>query len=255
MSIESRVPAAPSVTIAISTLGTGILTLDLPPQRAEIVWLVLVQAPPADMPPPVRADLTVVPLTGRGLSRSRNAALDHCTTPYLLFSDDDMTLRLDAVMALAEVLEQAPELGFVAGWRVGRRPDGAGEARLSRRNSGRICAPELLVRAAAVRDAGVRFDPAFGVGSPQPIGEDYVFVCDMLHAGLKGRSVPVETGAHAGSSTGADWGDPVIQEARRAVLRRCFGPLHLPVRALYAWHHRQDLGGLWGAVGFLSGKG
>lgn len=250
MTIESRVPDAPFVTIAISTMGTGVMALDLPLPRDGIVWLVLVQAPPADMQLPARSDVRVVPLTGRGLSQSRNAALDHCTTPYLLFSDDDMTLRLDAILALAEVLERCPELDFVAGWRVGRMSEGAGEARLTRRNSGRICAPELMVRAPAVTRAGVRFDPDFGVGSPQPIGEDYVFVCDMLRAGSQGQSVPVETGSHEGSSTGADWQDPVIQAARRAVLRRCFGPLHLPVRAIYAWRHRRELGGVWGALGF-----
>lgn len=238
------------VTIAISTFGTGFEGVKLPPQTAGLRYVVLIQDAPAPLPAAKRADVAYVALTGLGLSHSRNAAIARCETEFLVFADDDMTFDPVGICALARELEQDPKLGFVVGWRAGQLPQSgrkAGRYHLHRFNAGRICAPELMVRTAAVRAAGIQFDPKFGVGAPLPIGEDYIFTCDMIMAGLQGCAFPVVAGAHPTLSTGDNWHDPKIQVARRAVLDRCFGKIAGAVRLAYALRHRKAIGG-WGAA-------
>jgi len=247
----------PEITVAIATMGAGAHALSLPAPVAGLRYLVMVQQPTAPMPACPRDDVVFVPLDGLGLSNSRNAALNACETPFAVFADDDMPLDTDGLRALACALEEDPQLSFAAGWRAEKIPvtgTRAGRYTLHKLNAGRICAPELMIRIEAVRTAGVTFDTDFGVGAAHPVGEDYIFVCDMLDAGLRGAGFAVVTGAHPGKSTGDIWSDPVILRARRTVLTRCFGTAAPLIRAAYALRHRKRLGGLLGAWQFWAGS-
>lgn len=202
------------------------------------------------MPQSTRPDLCYIPLATAGLSDSRNSALARCGTPLLVFADDDMDLDTGGLLALAAEIARAPDLGFAAGWRTGRKPASgrrAGRYALRKLTARRVCAPELMVRADAVRRAGVTFDTGFGIGAKHPVGEDYIFVCDMLDAGLRGDAFPIAPGTHQGQSTGGNWQDKHLLAARRAVIARCFGAAAPLVRLAYALRHRKSLGG-WAAA-------
>jgi glycosyltransferase involved in cell wall biosynthesis len=233
------------VTVAVSTVGARLPALDLPPPCHGVDYLILVQKPGnAACPARIaeRADVTLCRLQSEGLSLSRNAALDHATGALVLFADDDTILSVDGIAALARAF-QDDTLDFAAGWRRERLPNAGRRARVRRLhhfNSGRICAPELMVRRSAVAD--LRFDPEFGLGAPHGLGEEYVFVTDALKAGLRGRSFPVVVGSHPDASTGEDWTAPRLMRARLAVLDRVFGPWVAPVRVLYALRYRRRMG-------------
>ncbi|TNJ40944.1 glycosyltransferase family 2 protein [Phaeobacter sp. B1627] len=233
-----------SVTVAISTLGAGLERIRLPAPRAGLDYLILLQRP-QEAPAPEQAllagrgDVTLVPLDSLGLSNSRNAALDLACGDLLLFSDDDVTLDPAGILALRDRFAVLPDLVLAAGWRAERLPKGAREQALSRFNSGRICAPEFMVRREATAALGVRFDPAFGLGARHGVGEDYVFVTDILRAGGRGRAVPVTVGAHPHESTGDRWDDPALLAARRAVIDRVFGPVGPGIWALFLLRHRR----------------
>ncbi|MBU3036041.1 glycosyltransferase family 2 protein [Tritonibacter mobilis] len=242
------------VTVAVSTLGAGAGRLCLPEPRAGIEYLILVQRP--DEAPSglwsERQDVVRVDLADLGLSNSRNAGLTRATGDLLLFSDEDVTLDPDGILALRECFAQDPDLVLAAGWRAERLPNPPPlPAPLSRRNSGRICAPEFMVRMTALRSLGVRFDPDFGLGAVHGLGEDYVFVTDVLRAGGKGQMVPVVPGAHPHASTGDTWDDPALLAARRAVIRRVFGGWAPVVRLAYGLRHRHRLGGLMPMLRFM----
>lgn len=250
------IAALPQITVAIATMGARSHEITLPSPRAGLCYLVLIQRAPDFMPHSDRADLTYVALDSIGLSQSRNAALDACSTPFLVFADDDMTLDPKGLLSLAQRMTEAPDLDFVAGWRQERFPTTGPRARphrLRKSNAGRICAPELMVRVAAVRRTGVRFDMQFGVGAPYPVGEDYIFICDMLDAGLRGEALPVVTGSHPEASTGEHWSNTQILQARRRVLSRCFGATTLLVTAAYVLRHRRRFDGVRGAWRFWKG--
>jgi glycosyltransferase involved in cell wall biosynthesis len=244
------------ITVAIATVGAQVCDIALPIQVQGLRYDVFVQRPPDKMPTSERDDLRYIRLATTGLSNSRNSALEQCQTPLLVFADNDMQLNTDGLSALAAALEAHPYLGFAAGWRAGRMPAKGPRARryaLNKRNAGRICAPELMVRVADVRASDVAFDPHFGVGAAHPVGEDFIFVCDMLDAGLRGAAFAIVMGTHPGLSTGDDWHSPEILAARRAVLGRSFGAMAPAIRLAYVLRHRKRLGGWRGAWHFWKG--
>lgn len=256
MSSPDTSPYTPTVTVAIATFGNRCLEIDFPAQTPALSYVVFVQEAPTPLPHPTRTDITYIALNSRGLSESRNSAIDRCTTPYLLFSDDDIELDSIGIQALAQELQNAPNLSFAAGWRRNRLPTSgrkSGVYDLHKINSGRLCAPELMIRHSVMKGMGVRFDTRFGIGTDLPTGEDYIFVCDMLDAGAKGRAFPLVVGTHPDTSTGDIWSDPDILRARRAVLARCFGKTAWAVRAAYALRHKSHLGGIDGAWVFYTG--
>ncbi len=248
------------LTVAIATMGAGLAGISLPEPAARLVYLIVVQAAEAPSLPKhlrQRGDLHVLHLEGHGLSRSRNAALDHVATDLMVFADDDMALRSDGLLTLADHLISRPDLSFVAGWREGRLPRHgrrAGPHALGLSNSGRICAPELIVRRNRVLGCGVRFDETFGKGARHGLGEDYVFVADMLRAGMRGEALPIITGAHHGPSTGDLWDSPAIFDARLAVQRRVFGRLASLVHPLYAIRHARRFGRIGLVARFALGR-
>lgn len=245
--------------VAVSTVGTGLHGIVLPPPSPRLRFLVLVQTPVPDGGDPfeVRGDVETLWLDTVGLSQSRNAALLHGKSAFLAFADDDMRLDPGGLMRLADHLAANPDLDFAAGWREGRLPVRGARAerhRLTLRNSGRVCAPELMIRRSAVTERGISFDTGFGKGARYALGEDYVFVADMLRAGLRGEALPVVVGAHEGQSSGEIWHDTAILQARLAVQRRVFGRLAPLVYPLYALKHWRDLGGIHATLRFALGR-
>jgi len=244
--------AATSVTVAISTLGQGIRRIDLPDPEPGISYLVLHQRPEAGAGC-ARPDVTLRLLDSLGLSNSRNAALELAVDDLVLFADDDVGLNLEGIRQLAACFAEDPDLALAVGWRAEQFSADAVSAPLTRFNSGRVCAPEFMVRRSVIQALGVRFDPDFGLGARHGVGEDYVFVTDILRAGGKGWTWPVVTGTHPHASTGDRWDEPALLAARRAVLTRVFGRWAGPVRLAYALRHRRRFAGVTQLLQFVSG--
>lgn len=244
------------LTLAISTIGARVHALRLPEPCSDVSVLVLAQNfPGGELPWRNRPDVKLVPLTSNGLSHSRNAALDHVRSGFILFSDDDMVLDMEGILLLKQALAQNSDLALARGWRAERfKRCRSTLGKLHLLNATRICAPELMIRVQAFRQADIRFDSEFGVGARYGIGEDYVFVADALKAGLKARAVPVVTGAHPCPSTGDIWDNANLFVARRAVLQRVFGAWSPAVALAYAIKHRHHFPNLSATLRFAFGK-
>ncbi len=243
------------VTLAVSAMGRGDIALSAQSLPKWCRLLVVVQSPHPRLAvhatPPFQQ---VVRDDGTGLSRSRNHALRLASTDLVLFVDDDMTLDFQGIARLRDEMISDSDLAIAVGWRAGKRPDHhVVPIRLGKLNSGRVCAPEFMVRKTLIDSKGIRFDERFGVGTDCPTGEDYIFVTDALAAGLRVVSFPVVTGSHPHHSTGDNWKDPNLLCARRKVLTRVFGGWAPLVRVAYAAKHYRSLGGLPGAWSFVRG--
>ncbi|MGR3607284.1 MAG: glycosyltransferase [Sulfitobacter sp.] len=248
-----------TVTVTIATLGARLARISLPQPQAGVDYLILLQAPEealswgAEALQNGRKDVEIVARPDRGLSNSRNAALDLARGDLVLFSDDDVILNPKGIVALRTAFLEFKDLVLAVGWRAERLPKQVKSNRLTRFNSGRICAPEFMVHRQKILALGVRFDPAFGLGALHEIGEDYVFVTDILRAGGLGRALPVTVGSHPYPSTGDQWHTPALLAARRAVLDRVFGTLAPLVRLAYAVKHRGKFSNRRAALRFALG--
>lgn len=256
--------SAPRLTIALSTMADRLAGLSperLPPMP-DVVWHLFVQGPAAAVATgtarlvAARPDIAVTALDSRGVARSRNAALAAVTTDWLLFADDDLTFHPEGIAALIARCDREAAADFLCARltdETGRprkryAPDGT---RARWFNCGKVGTPELALRPGRARAAGIGFDPGFGAGAPDWMGDEYIFLCDALRAGLKGWHVDLVPASHPATSSGLTQG-PEAMAVRRRVLIRALGRwTSLLPRLAFALRHRRTLGGWRGALAFL----
>lgn len=253
--------AAARLTVAIATTETRLPTLHAKrlPSLPGLHWQIFVQSPPPNGPPQpappnlARSDITLTPTTGKGAASNRNAALKTIHTDFLLFADDDLDFSAPGLQALLSRFETAREVDFLCA----RLSDetGAPRKRYSADgqsvrwwNCGKVGTPELALRPDRFRACGLAFDTRFGAGMPDYLGDEYIFLCDALRAGLRGRHVALTLASHPAQSSGTR-ADPAGMEIRRRVLIRALGrgkshPARLAF-ALRHWRHFSDWRAVW----------
>ena len=188
----------------------------------------------------------MVRLASTGLSRSRNAALEHARGDILLVADDDVVHPPGAFAAIRRFFAENPGLDLFVGRSLD--PDGRPRKRplprrlgLTRLNAARASSHEIALRLAPVRAAGVRFDEGFGVGAgtEATLGEEYVFLADCLAAGLSGVHDPLPVSVHPHESSGFVWEGEAQARARALVFARVFGRAAPLVRLAFALKNRR----------------
>lgn len=252
---------SPLLTIAIATMADRIprlLKTDLPAIDGAI-WHLFVQGEPSviacEAERFARPDITVTHSEGCGVARNRNAALAAAQTEFLLFWDDDLSADPSAITRLIQRFQSLPDTDFLCA----RLSDESGKprkrysddgTRARWHNCGKVGTPELAVRPSRMRAKNIWFDTAFGAGSPAFLGDEYIFLCDALRAGLRGVHVDLILASHPTESSGNRSGS-VVMAVRRLVLIRALGRwASLPVRLTFALRHRKGLN-LRGILKFL----
>lgn len=246
-----------AVTIGISTLANRMHKIALPKAMPGVQYLIMVQGgtPDGILPDHARPDVTYHQLDLTGVAQSRSAVMDHCQTPLLLFMDDDVEMRPEGINAMGQYMTAHPGLSIITGTILHQTHSVSNTAphALTRWNTARIMTPELMVRVAKIRESNLRFDPDFGINGTYPIGDEFVFVTDLLKKGHSGMRVPIVIGTHDGHSTGDIWADAEMLNARQAVLKRVFGRWAVLVQIGFAIKHRRRLGGWPAAIRFAFG--
>ena len=134
----------------------------------------------------------------RGLSKSRNMAIDFATGDYCLLCDDDETLDLDYAEKIVAEFEKRPKADIIA-FQVRRKdkayPNKAFKVGYLR--SLKIASWQIVLRRESICRAGVKFDTNFGSGTPVGSGEENIFMYDCLKKGLKIYYAPVCIGSVA----------------------------------------------------------
>lgn len=221
----------PRLTIAIATTQARAsrLTSARLPRLSDVCYDIFIQG--SELPALSdldRPDIALHLTEGKGAARNRNAALERVSTPFLLFADDDLEFSPEGFAELLARFEAAPEADFLCA-RLSDE-DGNPRKRYSANgvtarwwNCGKVGTPELALRVERFRAKRMAFDTRFGAGMPDHLGDEYIFLCDALRAGLKGRHVGITVASHPRESSGT------IQSAakmdiRKRVLARALGP-------------------------------
>lgn len=231
----------------VSTFGDRIGRLTLPAPRKGVGYVIVHQSGTGTLPADLlaRADVTYLPQAGRGLSRSRNAAIEAATADHLFVLDDDVAIDPDAMLRIAG--RAASDGTDVAAYyhrltdgtstlpSSSADPQAAEPIRVGRLGVGSITSIDLSFRREAIVRSGVRFDTDFGLGATYPSCEEAVFLGDCLGAGLTIRRYPDAVCTHPPESSGLDfYSSPERVRPRRAMMRRIFGPA-APVFVLAFW--------------------
>ncbi|MFM1844844.1 MAG: hypothetical protein RI917_162 [Actinomycetota bacterium] len=201
----------------------------------------------------------VVLVPGKGVAKSRNQALLSCQSELLIFGDDDVTFHPEELNKAIEKFEQNPDLVLLL--LAAKDENGNPRKRyptknekLTRFNSARAATYEMMVRADLVRQLEVRFDENFGAGAENYLGDEYIFICDLIQAGARCEFEPIFVATHPADSSGERWGTAGDRRARAAVFSRVFGPMAPLVRLAFGIRRIGLIGGIQNLFLFVLGR-
>jgi GT2 family glycosyltransferase len=195
-------------------------------------------------------------LNSVGVAKSRNSAIQNANGTYLLFGDDDVVFHEQALTEALRYLDHHPEVSLLLTSAV----DETGSLRknyptkltkLTKFNCAKAATYEMIVRVADIKKRGVLFDESFGAGAKNYLGDEYIFIADLISQGAKCVFAPIPIAMHPANSSGARWGEKQDRIARAKVFKRIFGPLAMPVRLAFALRRLPELGGPLNAAKFV----
>ena len=246
----------PTLTIAYSVLAEGLPRVVLPRTRVDTEILMVVQGP-GDVAPQ-RDDVRVIRLKSTGVALSRNAAIREATGEVLVFGEEDVTWLPKGLVEVLATFADNPRLAVL----LGRANDETGALRkrypairesATIWNSARVGTIELAVRPEMIRRANVTFDEDFGAGTPNFLGDEYIFVADANRAKLKCDYFPITFSQHPKDSSGTRFGTDADARARSRVFDRVFGWFAPVVRAGLWLRNPGRFGSLVRGVRFVTG--
>ncbi len=127
----------------------------------------------------------------RGLSVSRNEALENAGCDKVILCDNDVRYEDDAFIRIKEAFDRHPDAGILVFFieRPERKePVLKREGSLDRLHSMKIFSPEIAVRRSMIGD--LRFDTDFGSGAKYSMGEENIFLFEAKRRGIKTVYVP-----------------------------------------------------------------
>lgn len=254
------------LTLGYSTLAERVAALVEPPVNPNWETVLVVQNPnqfdwkgTRFTELSARNDFRHHELVSKGVAKSRNKAIDLAKGEYLIFSDDDITFSATGLQQAIDYLDSHPELSLL----LGQATDESGTLRkhypktiekLGSLNSARAATYEMIIRVSEVRRLGVRFDEDFGAGAKNYLGDEYIFVVDLIKAGGKAVFAPITLAQHPTESSGSRWGSEQDRRARAIIFTRVFGALAPFVRLPFGIRRRRELGSLKNVLLFVLGR-
>jgi glycosyltransferase involved in cell wall biosynthesis len=227
----------PTLTFGYSTLASRLDNIQLPNLEANPNWdaLITVQSG-TEFPPTVEQLLhspkgdrvTTKAFPGSGVTKIRNKVIEHATGDYVIFADDDIIFKEQGLREALDYMEANKDVVLLLGEAVDeqerlRKNYPKAVTRLTKLNSAKAATYEMIIRLAAVRDAGILFDEAFGAGvETKYLGDEYIFIADLVAAKLRCDFVPIVLAVHPKESSGSGWGTAKDRKARALIFDRAF---------------------------------
>ena len=132
----------------------------------------------------------------RGLSNSRNMAIEYAKGDICLLCDDDEIFFPNYEGKIIDAFNKLPKADLIA-FRITNHP-----CRLKKRIQKlkwmqclRVSSCQIAFRRESIQNSPVRFDPFMGAGSGNGAGEEVKFLLDCMKHGMSIYSVPIEIGS------------------------------------------------------------
>lgn len=172
----------------------------------------------------------------RGLSKSRNLALDYVNGDIALLCDDDEAFIPDYEQVILQAFRQLPQADVIA-FKIANQESRLKDQiqRLNYFGCLRIASWQIAFKTESVRVKGIRFDEFMGAGTGNGGSEENKFLLDCLKAGLKLYYVPhVIASVAQNQSTWFDGFDKDFFYRRGITTRYMLGA---PLAILYAVYY------------------
>ena len=248
------------LTIGYSTLADRLENIILPKLDLPHEIFISIQNPGnIEFELPNNFEFHAVTANEKGVAKSRNIVLSSAETKYLLFSDDENTFRGDSIKSVISYLEKHPKCDLVLVQAVDttgalRKAYPKKVKKLTKFNSAKAATYEMIVRVDSVKSKGIAFDERFGAGADNYLGDEYIFIADLLDKGGAGVFLPLTIAIHPLESSGSRWGSDADLRARAEVFQRVFGKTAPLIRIAFYLKNLRKFGGLKNLVKFSIGK-
>ena len=184
----------------------------------------------------LRGNVRMIRTNTRGLSKSRNLAIQHAEGDVCLLCDDDEKLDSDYRDTILDAYRKLPDADIIC-FRIANQPSRLKQKtqRLTIWTAMRIASWQITFRRESIINSGIRFDENMGAGTGNGGGEEVKFLRDCIRAGLKAYYVPNSIGTVA--QTESTWFKGFDRDFfyRRGVTNRYM--LGLPMAILYAIYY------------------
>ena len=248
------------LTIGYSTLAERLKNISIPEVNLPHEVFISIQNPTnIQYSLPTNFEFRSAISNEKGVAKSRNVVLNSTQTKYLLFADDEILFLSDGIKSAISYLESNPACDLVLAQAVDtkgvlRKSYPKTEVKLSKFNSAKAATYEMIVRVESVRKKGVAFDENFGAGAQNYLGDEYIFITDLLKKGGRATFLPLTIAIHPEESSGSRWGTESDLRARAQVFQRVFGGIAPLIRAGFYIKNYQKFGGLRNLFKFVIGK-
>lgn len=125
----------------------------------------------------------------KGLSRSRNLGLSLTNSEYLYLTDDDIILNTDFSKVVLQSFKDNPEADVLA-FNVEGIKKRKKKKNISLLNSFKLSSVQLVFRVSFIKKNRLKFDERFGAGAEFKMGEENIFLVDLLKAKAKIIYIP-----------------------------------------------------------------
>lgn len=155
----------------------------------------------------------VVNYSERGISKSRNRAIDQATGEICLIADNDLVYLPNCVNAVTEQYENDPNLDVAVFQIV--TPEGLPYKKY-RNESFRVKKPlqqmqissvEISFKLARIKEKGLRFNENMGLGANYTHGEELLFINACIKNGLMVKYFPIPIVIHPKESSGKTYSE------------------------------------------------
>ncbi len=248
------------LTVGYSTLAERIQNISQPAIDVPHEVLISIQNPNGvEITLPNSFEFRSITKNEKGVAKSRNIVLENTTTKYLLFADDEISFLSDGIKTAISYLEANPACDLVLAQAIGtngelRKSYPSSEVALTKFNSAKAATYEMIVRVESAKSKGVRFDESFGAGAENYLGDEYIFITDLIKKGGKASFLPITIAIHPEESSGSRWGTESDLRARAQVFARVFGVYAPLIRTAFYLKNYKNFGGFKNIFRFARGK-
>ncbi len=248
------------LTIGFSTLSERINNIEPPRVSVPHKIFISIQDPQNSTGPlPTNFKFESEKSSELGVAKSRNTVIRSTKTKYLLFADDEIVFLDRGVKSAVAYLEEHPECDLVLAQAIDttgalRKRYPKKKVKLTKFNSAKAATYEMIVRVESIKAKDVYFDEKFGAGVINYIGDEYIFITDLLNKGGNAIFLPITIAVHPKDSSGSLWGTERDLLARAQVFQRVFGSWAPLVRAAFYFKNYGKTNGLRSFKKFVRGK-
>jgi glycosyltransferase involved in cell wall biosynthesis len=182
--------------------------------------------------------LNVYQLEGKGLTKSRNKAIENAQASICLLSDDDLLYVDDLEKLITDSFAKNPDASVIT-FQV-QTPSGKPYKNYknksfehSKRSVISISSVEIAFKRDDIIDRKILLNENFGVNALFPCGEEAVFLNECMEKGLKVISVPIVICIHPIESSGKNFSQTGYLLAKGAMIRKLYGPFGFFLNFIY----------------------